>query len=186
MRVPTVAGVLRVVGLAGTTAGCVMAVASLSRTWAVDGPREGHVAARSGWQALGFADLLLVGACALVVVLALALAVGPRSRKTSRTAGGLALFVLLAALAAVGVGYWLSGLDFSFFSDDPTREYDTGPGYGAAATALGIAVLGLLVLLAGRWEARTRKALRREAAAAAAVVPPEPEPEPEPSWLASA
>ena len=184
VRVPRVAGVLRVVGLAGTVAGCVMAVASLSRTWAIDGPREGHAASQSGWQALGYGDLALVGACALVVILATALCVGPRSRKTSRTAGGLALFVLLAALAGVGVAYWLSGLDFSFFSDDPVREYDAGPGYGAAATGLGIAVLGLLILLAGRWEARTRKALRREAAAAAAALPPDPEPEP--SWLANA
>ena len=90
---------------------------------------------------------------------------GPRSRRTTRLAGGAALSLLLAALAGVVAGYWLSGLDVSFFGDDAVRQYDAGPGYTAAATGLVVALFGLLVLLAGRWEARTRGALKREAKA---------------------
>lgn len=181
-RVPRVAWLLRVVGLAGTIVGCVMAVASLSKTWTVDGPRAGHAAAQSGWQGMAYGDWLLTGTCVLVGILATALCVGPRSRKTSRTAGGAALVLLLAALAGVGLAYWMMGLDLSVDlslgdTGDEPNKYAAGPGFGAAATALGAAVLGMLVLLAGRWEARTRKALRREAAAAAV-----PEPEGEPSW----
>jgi hypothetical protein len=161
-RLPTVAGGLRVLGLAGTAAGCVATIASLSRDWAVDGPREGHASAETGWQWLTYGDLLLVAASVLVLILATALCVGPRSRRVSRTAGTAAVAVLLLALAAIGVLYWLTGLDVSFFSDDSVRQYDPGPGFGAAVTGLGIALLGVLVLLAGRWDARTRRAIRRE------------------------
>jgi hypothetical protein len=165
MRVPTVAGLLRVMGLGATTVGCVMAVASLSQKWAVDGPREGHEAAETGWQHMAYGDLLLVAVCALVVVLAAALCVGPRSRRVTRLAGGASLSLLVAALAGVALLYWMSGLDVSFFgADDAVRRFDAGPGYAAAATGLVVALLGMLVLLAGRWEARTRKALRRETA----------------------
>jgi hypothetical protein len=165
-RVPTVAGILRVAGLAGTLAGCVLTVAALSKTWAVDGPREGFAARLDGWAYLSWGDLALLAVALLVAILATALTVGPRSRKVSRTAGGGAAFLLLGALAGVGIGYWVMGLDFSFFSSsDDLRRYDAGPGFGDAAIGLGVALLGLMVLLAGRWEARTRAAIRREAMA---------------------
>src|SRR4051812_1427372 len=140
-RVPRVAGVLRVIGLGGTMVGCVLAVASLSKTWAVDGPREGVAAPRTGWSYLAYGDVALVGACVLAGILATALCVGPRSRRVSRSAGGGAVLLLLGALAGVGIGYWMMGLDFSFFSSsDALRTYDTGPGFGDAAIGLAIAV----------------------------------------------
>jgi hypothetical protein len=177
MRAPSVAGLLRIAGLAATATGCVMAVASLSERWAVDGPRAGDAAPQTGWQHIGYGAPLLAAVCALVLVLATALCIGPRSRRVSRRAGGASVSLLAAALAAVGLSYWMSGLDFSFFGNgDALRHYDAGPGYAAAATGLAVALLGVMVLLAGRWEARTRKALRREAAAL------EPEPEQTPSW----
>jgi GNAT superfamily N-acetyltransferase len=172
-RAPSVAAVLRVVGLGGTLAGCVLTIAALSKTWAVDGPREGFASRLDGWAYLAWGDVALLGVALFVAVLAIALCVGPRSRKVSRTAGGGAALVLLAALAGLGIGYWLMGLDFSFFSSsDDLRRYDAGPGFGDAAVGLGVALLGLMVLLAGRWEARTRAALRRDAAAAAAPAAP--------------
>jgi hypothetical protein len=181
MRMPTVAGVLRFVGLAGTIAGCVMTVASLSETWAKQDSSHGVVATRTGWDWLGFGDLALLGVCALTVILAIALCVGPRSRKVSRSAGGLALTLVLVSLVGVGVTYWLVDMDFAFWTDSNDADnYSAGPGYQAAAIGLGVAVLGLLILLAGRWEARTRKALRREAARAAA--PSLPQDDAEPSW----
>jgi hypothetical protein len=168
-RAPSVAGVLRVVGLGGTLVGCVLTIASLSKTWATDGPREGFAPRLDGWSYLAWGDLALLGVTAFVALLAVALCVGPRSRKVSRTAGGGAAFLLLVALAGLGLGYWLMGLDFSFFSSsDDLRRYDAGPGFGDAALGLGVALLGLMVLLAGRWEARTRAALRREATASTA------------------
>jgi hypothetical protein len=180
MRVPTVAGVLRVVGLAGTLAGCVMTVASLSETWAEEDSNHGVLATRTGWDWLGVGDLLLIAVCALTGVLAIALCVGPRSRKVSRSAGGLGLTLLALSLVGVGVTYWLVDMDFAFWTSDDADNFSAGPGYQSAAIGLGIAVAGLLVLLAGRWEARTRKALRREAARAAA--PPVPQDDAEPSW----
>ncbi|HEY6763021.1 MAG TPA: hypothetical protein VI318_26200, partial [Baekduia sp.] len=169
-RVPSVGGLLRVVGLAGTLAGCLLTVASLSKTWAVDGPREGVAAPETGWQHIAYGDVILLAACVFVAILATALCVGPPSRRVTRTAGGAALTLLVGALAAVAIMYWMAGLDFSFFdSSDELRRFDAGPGYQDAATGLAVASLGMLVLLAGRWEARTRKALRREAAAAAAA-----------------
>jgi hypothetical protein len=165
-RAPAFAGILRVAGLAGTLAGGLLTVAALSKTWATDGPRAGFATRLDGWAYLAWGDLALLAVVLLVALLAGALTVGPRSRKVSRTAGGGAAFLLLAALAGVGLGYWLMGLDFSFFSSsDDLRRYDPGPGFGDAAVGLGVALLGLMVLLAGRWEARTRAALRREAMA---------------------
>ncbi|WCB95441.1 hypothetical protein DSM104299_04185 [Baekduia alba] len=184
MRVPSLAGVFRFVGLAVTLAGCVLVVASLSETWAEQDSSRDVVATRTGWDWLGIGDVLLLGVCALTAVLAVALCVGPRSRKVSRSAGGLALTLLVLALVGVGVTYWLVDMDFAFWIDsDDADNYSAGPGYQAAAVGLGIAVLGLLILLAGRWEARTRKALRREAAAAAVGAAADPG-EPEPSWAA--
>ena len=165
MRAPSVAALLRTAGLAGTVTGCVLAVASLSSQWAVDGPRAGRAPAETGWAYLTYGDLLLVAACALVVVLAVALCVGPRSRKVSRTAGAAALSLLLLALAGVALLWWMTGLDVSLFvSDDEVRKFNAGPGFERATTGLLIAVTGTVVLLAGRWEARSRRALRREAA----------------------
>jgi hypothetical protein len=175
MRAPSVAGVLRVAGLAGTLAGCVLAVAALSAKWAVDGPGEGHAPEQTGWHFLDAGAPLLVAACGLVVILAVALAVGPRSRKVSRTAGGAAVGLLLAALGAVALLWWLNSLDVSLFTDDDqAMRYDPGPGFQHAITGLLVAIIGTWVLLAGRWEARPR-ARRRGAP---------PPPSGEPSWLA--
>ena len=171
MRAPSAAALLRIAGLAGTTTGCVLAVASLSSPWAVDGPRAGRAGDRSGWAYMAYGDLLLVAVCALVVILAVALCVGPRSRRVSRTAGAAAVALLLAALAGVALLWWLTGLDVSLLVDDAeVRRFDPGPGFERAATGLLVAVAGTVVLLAGRWEARTSRAHRREAAG-------------EPSWL---
>ena len=74
----------------------------------------------------------------------------------------------------VGVTDWMVGLDFSFFTDNDANNYTAGPGFQAAAVGLGIAVLGLLILLAGRWDARTRGSLKREARARAAARAAEP------------
>jgi hypothetical protein len=170
MRAPSAAAVIRIAGLGGTFTGCAMAVASLSSRWVVDGPRSGRAAPETGWQFLAYGDLLLVGVCALVLVLALALCVGPRSRRVSRRAGGTAMALLLAALAGVALLWWLTGLDVSLLrSDDGVRQYDPGPGFEHAATGLVVAITGMMVLLAGRWEARPGRA----AADAAS----------EPSWL---
>jgi hypothetical protein len=177
MRAPSVAGLLRVAGLAGTLAGCVLAVASLSATWAVDGPGAGHAPDQNGWQFLSYGDTALTGACVLVAILAVALAVGPRSRRVSRTAGGAAVALLLCAVGAVALLWWLSSLDVSFFvDDDQAMRYDPGPGFQHAVTGLLVAVVGTWVLLAGRWEARPRSRSRRRGAP-----PPAPG---EPSWLA--
>jgi hypothetical protein len=171
-RLPSPAGVLRVAGLGATLTGCVLTIAALSKTWAVDGPREGFAPRLDGWAYLAWGDLALLGVAIFVALLAVALCVGPRSRRVSRTAGGGAALLLLAALAGVGLGSWLMGLDVSFLSSsDDLRKYDAGPGFGAAAVGLGVALLGLMVLLAGRWEARTRAALRREAAGPAPTAP---------------
>jgi hypothetical protein len=60
----------------------------------------------------------------------------------------------------------VTGLDVSLFvSDDEVRKFNAGPGFERAVTGLLVAVTGTVVLLAGRWEARSRRALRREATA---------------------
>jgi hypothetical protein len=162
-----VAYLLRGTGLAITLGGLVAAVASLSKTWVKDGPARGVATPRSGWDWLGpWVGLLLV-AVVMTAILAIALTAGPRSRKVSRTAGGFALTILGLALAGVGVTDWMVGLDFSFFTDNDTN-YIAGPGFQATAVGLGVAVFGLLILLAGRWDARTRASLKREARARAA------------------
>jgi hypothetical protein len=176
MRAPSVAGLLRVAGLAGTLAGCAMAVASLSAKWAVDGPGEGHAPEQSGWQFINYGAPLLLAACVLVAILAIALAAGPRSRKVSRVAGGAAVSVLVLAVGAVALLWWLNSLDVSFFNDDDTAmRYDPGPGFQHAITGLLVAVVGTWVLLAGRWEARPRSRSRHGAPPPASG---------EPSWLA--
>ncbi|WP_027006104.1 hypothetical protein [Conexibacter woesei] len=157
----TWAYLLRGLGLAITLGGLVVAVASLSRTWVKDGPSRGVEVPRTGWDWLGPWAALLLAAVVLTAILAIALTAGPRSRKVSRTAGGFALTILALAIAAVGVVDWMVGLDFSFFTDNDTN-YIVGPGFQAAAIGLGVAVFGLLVLLAGRWDARTRASLKRE------------------------
>jgi uncharacterized membrane protein YidH (DUF202 family) len=163
---------LRGTGLAITLGGLVVTIASLSQTWVKDSSGNGP-ALQSGWHALSFGDLAVVGGCLLVAILAIALTAGPRSRKVSRTAGGFALTILGVGLAGVAVVDWLVGLDFSFFSDSDAHRYSAGPGFQAAEIGLGVAVFGLLVLLAGRWDARTRRALRREANAPRRPVPVE-------------
>jgi hypothetical protein len=174
MRAPSVAALLRTAGLIGTATGCVMAVASLSSPWAVDGPSAGHAADESGWQFLAYGDVGLVAACVFVMVLAVALCVGPRSRRVSRTAGSAAMALLLLALGGVALLWWLTGLDVSLFADDASaRRFDPGPGFDHAAVGLLVAIVGVLVLLAGRWEARPRGARRPDAVAGPA----------EPSWL---
>jgi hypothetical protein len=171
MRAPSVALLLRGAGLAGTAAGCVLVVASLSSTWAVDGPRAGRALDQTGWTYLGAGGFALAGACALVGILALALCVGPRSRRVSRTAGSAAVSLLLVALGVVAALWWLTGLDVSVLADDgDVRKLDPGPGFGRAVTGLLVAVVGLVVLLAGRWEARPRRARRAQGPR-------------EPSWL---
>jgi hypothetical protein len=157
----TWAYLLRGVGLTVTLAGLIAAVESLSQTWVKDSSGNGP-AVQNGWDALRYGDLAMVGGCVLVALLAVALCVGPRSRKVSRTAGGFALTLLALGLAGVGVVDWLLGLDFSFFSDSDAHNYTAGAGFQSAAIALGVAALGLLILLAGRWDARTRASLRRE------------------------
>jgi hypothetical protein len=164
----TWAYLLRGLGLAITLAGLVVAVASLSRTWVRDGPSRGVATPRTGWDWLGPWAALLLAAVVLTAILAIALTAGPRSRKVSRTAGGFALTILALALAAVGVVDWMVGLDFSFFTDSDTN-YIVGPGFQVAAIGLGVAVFGLLVLLAGRWDARTRASLRRDGRETAAA-----------------
>jgi hypothetical protein len=174
MRAPSAAGLLRVVGLAGTATGCVLAVAALSSPWAVDGPERGVAPDESGWTFMAYGDLALVAVCALVVILAIALCVGPRSRRVSRSAGAGAIALLLAALGGVAVMWWLTGLDASTLVDeDDVRRFDPGPGFSQAATGLLVAITGTVVLLAGRWETRTRRALAREA------------PPAEPTWLSA-
>lgn len=160
----TWAYLLRGLGLAITLAGLVVAVASLSRTWATDGfVKDGDLVARSGWDYLGAGGAALVAVCLFVAVIAIALTFGPRSRKVSRSAGALALTPLLLALAAVGIVDWMSGLDFSFFTDsDDVHHYVVKSGFEIAAIGLGVATFGVLILLAGRWDARTRASLRRE------------------------
>lgn len=157
----TWAYLLRGLGLTVTLAGLVVTVASLSRTWVKDGPSRGVEVPRTGWDWLGPWVALLLAAVVLTAILAIALCAGPRSRKVSRTAGGFALTVLALALAGVGVVDWMVGLDFSFFTDNDTN-YVVGPGFQEAGIGLGVAVLGMLVLLAGRWDARTRASLKRE------------------------
>jgi hypothetical protein len=158
----TLAYLLRGLGLAIALGGLVATVASLSQTWVKDGPARGVATPRTGWDWLGpWVGLLLV-AVVLTAILAVALTAGPRSRKVSRTAGGFALTILGLALAGVGVTDWMLSLDFSFFTDNDTN-YIAGSGFQAAAIGLGVAVFGVLILLAGRWDARTRAALRREA-----------------------
>jgi hypothetical protein len=175
MRAPSVAGLLRVAGLAGTLTGCAMVVAALSAKWAVDGPGEGHAPEKTGWQFLDAGAPALLAGCGMVVILALALAAGPRSRRVSRTAGGAVVGLLLAALAAVSLLWWLNSLDVSLFTDENNAmRYDPGPGFQDAVTGLLVAMIGSWVLLAGRWEARPRS--RRRGAP-----PPTPG---EPSWLA--
>jgi hypothetical protein len=177
MRAPSVAGLLRVAGLAGTLTGCVLAVAALSAKWAVDGPGEGHAPEQNGWHYLDAGAALLTAGCALVVILAVALAVGPRSRRVSRTAGSGAVALLLAAVAGVALLWWLNSLDVSFFTDDDQAvRYDPGPGFQHAIIGLLVAVVGTWVLLAGRWEARPRSRSRRRGAP--------PPGSGEPSWLA--
>lgn len=171
MRAPSVAGLLRVTGLAGTLVGCGIAVASLSETWAVETTADGTPVDRTGWEYLSYGDVAIVAGCALVAVLAVALCAGPRSRKVSRTAGGAAVGVLLLGLAGVGVVYWLTGLDLDVFGADDAPSYDAASGFLRAAIGLGVAAVGVMVLLAGRWETRTRRALARDA------------PPAEPSWL---
>jgi hypothetical protein len=152
---------LRGLGLAITLAGLVCAVASLSQTWVKDSSGNGP-RVQTGWEALSYGDAGMIAGCLLVAILAIALCVGPRSRKVSRTAGGFALTILALGLAAVGVVDWLLGLDFSFFSDADAHTYTAGAGFQNAAIGLGLAVFGMLILLAGRWDARTRASLRRE------------------------
>lgn len=156
----TWAYLLRGLGLAVTLAGLIVTVASLSRTWVKDGPSRGVETPRTGWDWLGPWVGLLLAVVVLTGILAIALTAGPRSRKVSRTAGGFALTILALALVGVGVTDWMVGLDFSFFTDNATN-YVVGPGFQAAAIGLGVAVLGMLILLAGRWDARTRASLRR-------------------------
>jgi hypothetical protein len=175
MRAPSVAGMLRGAGLAGTLTGCALAVAALSARWTVDGPGEGHAPARTGWQFLDAGAALLAGICVLVAILAVALAVGPRSRRVSRTAGGALVGLLLAALGAVALLWWLNSLDVSLFGDeDQAMRYDPGPGFQHAVTALLVAIVSSWVLLAGRWETRPRSRRRGAPPPAAG----------EPSWLA--
>ena len=176
MRAPSVAGVLRVAGLVGTLTGCVLAVAALSAKWAIDGPGEGHAPEQTGWHFLDAGAPLLVAGCLMVAILAVALAVGPRSRKVSRTAGGAAVGLRLAALGAVALLWWLNSLDVSLFTDeDQAMRYDPGPGFEHAITGLLVAMIGTWVLLAGRWEARPRSRSRRGAPPPASG---------EPSWRA--
>jgi hypothetical protein len=177
MRAPSVAGLLRGTGLAGTLTGCALAVVALSAEWAVDGPGEGHAPEQTGWQFLDYSAPLLTAACVLVAILAIALAVGPRSRRVSRTAGGAAVGLLLAALGGVALLWWLNSLDVSFFTDDDqAMRYDPGPGFEHAITGLLVAVVSTWVLLAGRWEARPRSRSRHGGAP--------PPASGEPSWLA--
>jgi hypothetical protein len=172
MRAPSVAAVLRTAGLAGTVTGCAMAVAALSSPWAIDGPRTGREPEQSGWTYLSDAGLLYVAGLGLVVVLAIALCVGPRSRRVSRAAGSAAVTMLILALAAVALLWWLIGLDVGVLNgDDGVRQFSAGAGFERAIVGLLVALTGLVVLLAGRWEARSRRALRRQ------------EPPREPSWL---
>jgi hypothetical protein len=163
----TWAYLLRGLGLTITLAGLVVTVASLSRTWATDGfAKDGDLTTHTGWDYLGLGAAALVVCCVFVAVIAVALTAGPRSRKVSRTAGALALTPLALALAAIGVLDWMSGLDFSFFTDsDDVHHYVVKSGFEIAAIGLGVAVLGTLILLAGRWDARTRASLRRQATA---------------------
>jgi hypothetical protein len=156
----TWAYLLRGLGLAITLAGLIATIASLSQTWVRDSSGNGP-AEQSGW-AYGLVDAALVGGCVLVAILAIALCVGPRSRKVSRSAGAFAFTILGLALSGIGLTDWLVGLDFSFFVDDDAHRYTAGPGFQAGGIGLGVAALGLMILLAGRWDARTRASLRRE------------------------
>jgi hypothetical protein len=160
----TWAYLLRGLGLAIALAGLIVTIASLSRTWATDGfAKEGNLVARSGWDYLGAGGAALVAVCLFVAVIAVALTFGPRSRKVSRSAGALALTPLVLGLATIGVLDWLSGLDFSFFTDsDDVHHYVVKSGFEVAAIGMAVAILGVLILLAGRWDARTRASLKRE------------------------
>jgi TRAP-type C4-dicarboxylate transport system permease small subunit len=106
----TWAYLLRGLGLAITLAGLIATIASLSQTWVRDSSGNGP-AEQSGW-AFGLVDAALVGGCVLVAILAIALCVGPRSRKVSRSAGAFAFTILGLALAGIGLTDWLVGLDF--------------------------------------------------------------------------
>jgi hypothetical protein len=160
----TWAYLLRGLGLAITLGGLIVTVASLSREWATDGfAKDGDLVSRSGWQYLGAGGAALVAVCVFVAIIAIALTVGPRSRKVSRSAGALALVPLALTLATVGVLDWMSGLDFSFFTDNSdAHHYVVKSGFEIAAIGLGVATFGVLVLLAGRWDARTRASYRRD------------------------